>query len=68
MCNFGRGFNEEHLNIEFRPVVKEEMTFKDISYFNSGGNFVLWSRRVCANLVVDITINISVKLLFNLNQ
>ena len=38
------------------------MTFKDISYFNSGGSFVQWNRTVCEILVKGFTRNISVKL------
>ena len=46
--------------IEFGPVLKEEVSFKDISISSSDGHFVLWSRTVCASLVEGIT-NISVK-------
>ena len=46
-------------NIEFGPVVKEDMPFKDIS---SGGPFVQWRGTICAVLEQGIMRNISVKL------
>ena len=39
-----------------------EKSFKDISIFNSGGNFVQQSESSCAMFVEGIMCNISVKL------
>ena len=40
----------------------EEMLFKDISIFSSGGQFVQQSNTVCAVLAEGIMRNVSVKL------
>ena len=50
ITTFSRGHYEEYFSeiFNFGPVVKEEMSFKDISIFNSGCHFVQWSRMVCA--------------------
>ena len=54
LCNFGRGYYEEHfakLFLKFGPQVQEAILFKDISIFSSGGHFGQWSRTFCAILL-----------------
>ena len=48
--------------MQFGPVVQEEVSFKDILIWSSGGSFVQLSRIICANLVDGIKRNNSVKL------
>ena len=57
LCNFGRGHHEEHFcdfYFEFRPVVKEKMTFKDISYLELWLPFDQWFGTICEILVEGI--------------
>ena len=59
LCNFGRGYQEEHF--EFGPVV-QEMSFKKFLIWSSGSPPVRWSRTICAILKEGIMVNIHVKL------
>ena len=47
---------------KFGQVVKEEMSFKGVLFFNSGGHFVQRSETVCAFFIEGIRRIISVKL------
>ena len=47
--------------MKFGPGV-QEMSFKDILIWNSGGPFVIWNGTICAILVDGIKRNNSVKL------
>ena len=46
---------------DFGPVVQEEMPFKDIFIWRSGGPFIQRSGTICAILVEGIMRNNSVK-------
>ena len=53
LCNFGSEHYYKHFCetiIQRRPVFKEEMPFKNISMFLSGGHFVQQSRAIWAIL------------------
>ena len=57
---FGRGHYGEHSSEII--LILDQMLFKDISIFSSGGHFVQQRGTICAILVEVNTRNISVKL------
>ena len=71
MFNFGRGYYARGTilgkDLDFGPVVQEEMSFKIFLIWSSGGPCVRWSRVIYAILVEGIIGNIHVKVILNLD-